>query len=290
MLLHQHHALVRLPWQKVRGMCRTQGQGRGVNLTHQLNCHSPTAAQRHWPKLPRGFVPFPQPCKPAWPRAGSLGSNLFPDFRAHKRPKPVFKHTYKFSTTFRNVHLLKRLKNALQKSSWLYEWTLQFSTSRSCISNHYDFASRNSSLQQEQPSLNMLVHTSACKYNIAYSPAEYLKTGFEKHTIILTLLPVCSRIQGFLFPEKLQFNTQITFQPVKVWLFCMSLSNTILSIDSDTKPFTNSRKKSVTSWTVPLRAQLLVWSEGIFSRNWALISFSTGFHSTSSSKQVQTKY
>lgn len=62
----------------------------------------------------------------------------------------------------------------------------------------------------------MLVHTSACKYNIAYSPAEYLKIGFEKHTIILILLPVCSSIQGFLFPEKLQFNIQITFQSVKV--------------------------------------------------------------------------
>lgn len=79
-LLHWHHAFLRLPWQKVRGMCRTQGQGRGVNLTHQLSCHSPTAAQRLWPKLPRGFLPFPQPCKPAQPRAGSLGSNLFPDF------------------------------------------------------------------------------------------------------------------------------------------------------------------------------------------------------------------
>lgn len=47
MLLHQHHALVRLHWQKVRGMCRTQGQGTGVKLTHQLSCHSPPDAQRH---------------------------------------------------------------------------------------------------------------------------------------------------------------------------------------------------------------------------------------------------
>lgn len=59
---------------------------------------------------------------------------------------------------------------------------------------------------------------------------------------ILTLLPVCSSTQGFLFPEKLHFTTQIPFQSVKVWLVCTNLSNTILSTDNDTKSFKTEKK------------------------------------------------
>lgn len=126
----------------------------------------------------------------------------------------------------------------------------------------------------------MLVHTSPCKYNTIYFLAEYLKTVFEIRTIILTLVPISSSIHGLLCSEKLQFNIQITFQSVKVWLFCMILNNTTLNVDSVTKTaLSNNKKRSVTSWTVPLRALLAqrdTWfgQKPFFPWNWVLIRVS----------------
>lgn len=92
-----------------------------------------------------------------------------------------------FSTTFRNVDLY----NVSSKSDrdiigTLHESTLEFSISKTHVINHYEFPSGISLLQTDISKICWFTH---CKYNIVYFPAEYFKTGFERHTIIVTIFP-----------------------------------------------------------------------------------------------------
>lgn len=95
--------------------------------------------------------------------------------------------------------------------------------------------------------------------------------------------PPSKRTHGLPFSEKLLFNIQTAFKSVKVWLFCMILNNTTLNVDSISKKtqttLSNKKKKrSSTSWTIPLRV-LFILAQGdtwfsqktFFHETWVLI-------------------